>query len=114
MRLKLIVPLVVVAAAAGGYTLWDQAKDRAAREREGRFANPYHDGSSPIQEKRYTDAEAIFSGMLPELEKDSPDSANLASVYLGLGAITRIDHRNAEADGVLPKSGCHSHESFAG
>jgi len=41
MRLKLIVPLVVVAAAAGGYTLWDQAKDRAAREREGRFANPY-------------------------------------------------------------------------
>ncbi len=100
MRLKLIVPLVVVAAAAGGYTLWDQAKDRAAREREGRFANPY----LAYQEKRYTDAEAIFSGMLPELEKDSPDSANLASVYLGLGAITRIDHRNAEAEAYYRKA----------
>jgi tetratricopeptide (TPR) repeat protein len=104
MRLKLIVPLLVVAAAAGGYTLWDQAKDRAAHEREGRFANPYHDGVVAYQEKRYTDAEAIFSGMLPELEKDSPDSANLASVYLGLGTIARIDHRNAEAEAYYRKT----------
>jgi tetratricopeptide (TPR) repeat protein len=104
MRLKVIAPLLVVAVGAGGYTLWSQAKDRAALEKERRFVNPYNESIAAFQQKRYTDAEAILTGLLPETEKNSPDSANLASVYHGLGAVTHLQHRNAEADGYYRKA----------
>jgi tetratricopeptide (TPR) repeat protein len=104
MRLKVIVPLLAVAVGFGGYTLWSQAKDRAALEKEKRFVNPYNESIAAFQQKRYTDAEAILTGMLPELEKDSPGSANLGSVYHGLGAVTHLQHRNAEADGYYRKA----------
>ena len=104
MRLKVIVPLLVVAAGFGGYTLWSQAKDRAALEREKRFVDPYNEAIAAFQQKRYVDAEATLTGLLPELEKDSPDSANLASVYHGLGAVTHLQQRNSEADGYYRKA----------
>jgi len=104
MRLKVIVPLLVLAVGAGAYQVWSLAKDRATRERESRFVNPYGDAVAAYDQKRYTDAEAILRGMLPNLEQNSPGSAHLASVYHALGAVAHLQHRDTEADGYYRKA----------
>jgi hypothetical protein len=78
MRLRVLLGLlslaVVCAAIFGFFTLRDRARHKAEIDRMLRFAIPYNQAIVAFQQNRYTDAEAILTGLLPELERDSPDS----------------------------------------
>jgi Tetratricopeptide repeat len=75
----------------------NRAQAEEALEREARFETPFSASLVAFQQKRYVDAEAILSGLLPEAQRDSLGSLNFANVLLGLGAVNHLQHRVAQA-----------------
>jgi hypothetical protein len=101
MRLRILLGLLslalVFAATFGFFTLRNRARQKAEIARKLRFAIPYNSAITAFQQNRYADAEAILTGLLPELERDSPDSVSMASVLHGLASLAHIQGRNVEA-----------------
>lgn len=104
MRLRILLGFLSLALVLGSLALWKRAQAKASLEREARFSKPFSDSLLAFQQKRYADAEAILASLLQETERDSPGSVNEASVLHGLGAVTLLQHRDAEAEAYYKRA----------
>jgi tetratricopeptide (TPR) repeat protein len=108
MLRRILLGFLVVAASFGFWQLRTHAREKAAEnaaiEQQVRFGKPFSEALVAFQQKRYVDAEAILTGLLPEVERDSPNSAREADVLHGLGAVTHLQHREQEAEGYYKRA----------
>jgi tetratricopeptide (TPR) repeat protein len=104
MRIRILLGFLALALGLCSLGLWKRAQDRAAIAREARFSKPFSDSLLAFQQKRYIDAEAVLTGLLQQTERDLPGSLHLASVLHGLGAVTLLQHRYAEAEAYYKRA----------
>jgi tetratricopeptide (TPR) repeat protein len=108
MRRGILLGVLVILAAWGGWTLFHQYKERAANavelERDS-FWNPtFQQAQAAMYANRCDEAEPILQSMLPKAEEWWPNGSRLEAVLIMLGRCYRADHRYELAEPLLMRA----------